>query len=318
VSDTSRGPSTTVRWRRLRVDGRAVEVMTAGAGDPLLFLHGWGLTPRAYADGIARLTKAGLSLIAPSMPGFGRSEPPPLRRIGMTEYADRIAALLDTLAIEHPAFVVGHSLGGGIAIKLASTRPDLVRSLTLINPVGGTPGRRFGLSHGSWARWAAAALTELSPRDLIRLGPGLLRDLVPNLARRPLTVTAAGIVALWADLADEASALVDSGLPVLFIWNDEDRVIAPGAFSSLGGDLTRQTVPGRHGWLLTDPVAFAEVVRNALVVHALLERRRRGVRAPGAVVLPAGTTLADLFPPERRHRARGTDGHQLPRAGRRP
>jgi len=315
VSESSRDAAAAVRWRRLRVDGQAIEVMTAGAGDPLLFIHGWGLTPRSYADGVARLTKAGLSLIAPSLPGFGGTAPSPVRKTGIEEYADCIAGLLDALDIEHPAFVVGHSLGGGIGIRLASGHPDLVRSLTLINPVGGAPGRRFGLAHGSWTRWALGALTELSTRDLVRLGPGLLRDLVPNLVRRPVSVTAAGLVALHADLADEATALVDSGLPVLFIWNDDDRIIAPGAFGSLGGEITRQTVSGRHGWLLTDPQAFAEIVRNALVVHALLERRRRGVRSPGAVVLPAGTTLADLFPPERRHRARPAHGSTGSRAG---
>jgi hypothetical protein len=56
--------------------------------------------------------------------------------------------------------------------------------------------------------------------------------------------------------------------------------------------------------LLADPAQFAELLRNALVVHAMLERKRRGERVRSAVVLPAGKSLRDLFPPERRRRTR--------------
>ncbi len=91
-------------------------------------------------------------------------------------YADRVAALLDELAIEHPAFVVGHSFGGGVGIELAHRRPDLVRSLTLVNSVGGAPGRAAGMVDGSWLRWMAGALTELDPREIGRITPTLLRD----------------------------------------------------------------------------------------------------------------------------------------------
>jgi hypothetical protein len=57
---------------------------------------------------------------------------------------------------------------------------------------------------------------------------------------------------------------------------------------------------GRHGWLLSEPEEFSTLLRNALVVHAMLERSRRGQ----ALVLPHGATLADLLPEERRSLAR--------------
>jgi hypothetical protein len=52
--------------------------------------------------------------------------------------------------------------------------------------------------------------------------------------------------------------------------------------------------------LLTEPEEFATLLRNALVVHTMLERSRRGQ----AVVLPKGASLADLIPPERRSATR--------------
>ncbi|HSP36500.1 MAG TPA: alpha/beta hydrolase [Frankiaceae bacterium] len=298
----------TPRWRRLEVDGAPMELMEAGEGDPLLFLHGWGLTPRTYADAVLRLCAAGVRVIAPSLPGFGGSAALGLRA-GLHDYALRIAALLDQLDPDRPVFVVGHSLGGGIALRLALDRPDLVRAVTVVNPVGGAPDRS-GLRRASWLFWAAGALTELDPREWWpsratgRLLGQVLRDFVPNLSRHPFQLASAGILALTADLADEVAELVDSGLPVLFVWGDQDRLIMPGRLARVTGPLGPDVVSGRHGWMINHPEEFAATLRDALVVHALLERVRRGEPRPAAVRIGPGQSLADVFPPERRRRAR--------------
>ncbi|MCW2671108.1 MAG: hypothetical protein JWO27_3005 [Frankiales bacterium] len=287
-------------WQTVDVDGASLRVMTAGSGDPLLFLHGWGLSPRAYADGITRLTAAGLQVIAPALPGFGGSDGPPLRHVDMAAYSRQVGRLLDVLQVEHPAFVVGHSFGGGVGIQLATDRPERVRSLTLINSVGGAPGHRARLVDASWLRWMLGCLSELSPRDIARSTPAMIRDFVPNALRKPLTLALTARLALTVDLADAAADLVTSGVPVLFFWGDEDKLILPGALGSVAGALPNEVVQGRHGWLLSRPEEFASLVRDALVVHAMLERKRRGQ----ALVLPKGSTLADLIPPERRTMAR--------------
>lgn len=306
------------RWGTVTVGGGRFRLMTAGEGDPLLFLHGWGLSPRAYAGGLVRLCGAGLRVVAPALPGFGGSTPPPLRELGLAAYAGRVAALLDDLDLDPPPFVVGHSFGGGVALQLAHDRPDLVRSLTLVNPVGGAPARRSEgrpLADRSWLRWALRAAAELDPRDVLRIAPDLLRDFLPNLVQSPLTTAVTGAVALRATLADEAGAVVAGGTPVLLVWSDRDRLVAPGQLPEVVGQLATEVVGGRHGWLLTRPAEFADLLHNALVVHAMLERRRRGQ----AVVLPPGTSLADLLPAERRHRSRpDTDAPPEPRAAGRP
>ncbi|MCW2606330.1 MAG: putative hydrolase, partial [Frankiales bacterium] len=291
-------------WRDVDVDGARVRLLEAGEGDPLLFLHGWGLSPRSYAEGVLQLTAAGLRVIAPCLPGFGGSDGPPLTGIHLAAYAHRVGRLLDVLEVEHPAFVVGHSFGGGVALQLATDRPERVRSLTLVNSVGGAPGVRRGMVDASWLRWAVGTLGELDPADLARSAPGMLRDFLPNLLRKPLTLALTGRLALTASLAQEAEALVARGLPVLFVWGDDDRVVAPGALADVVGDLPAEVVRGRHGWLLSQPREFADLLRNALVVHAMLERRQRG----SAVVLPAGTSLADLLPHERRSVRRAAPG----------
>jgi pimeloyl-ACP methyl ester carboxylesterase len=292
------------QWRTADVHGATVRYLDAGRGEPFVFLHGWGLTPRSYAGGVTRLCQAGIRVIAPALPGFGGSSPVPLRETGVHAYAERIAEFVDDLDLPTPVFLAGHSLGGGVAIQLAVQRPDLVRSLTLVNSIGGSPGaigrRSEGMTSRPWWQWALAAAAEASPRELPRLLPGVVRDLVPNALRRPLSTAAGGYAALTADLADDARRLIASGLPVLFVWGDRDRLIAPGAFSRLESTMPAEVVAGRHSWVFTNPEAFSDLMHNALVVHAMLERKIRGQ----SVVLPKGTTLSDLFPPERRRRAR--------------
>jgi pimeloyl-ACP methyl ester carboxylesterase len=290
----------TPTWRTVDVDGAAMRVMELGTGDPLLFLHGWGLSPRTYAAGLSQLTKAGIRVIAPCLPGFGGSDGPPLRGIDLPAYAERVGRLLDVLEVDKPVFVAGHSFGGGVALQLATDRPERVRSLTLVNSVGGAPGQRTGLVDASWLRWALGTLTELRPRDIARSTPSMLRAFVPNALRKPVTMILTAKLALTADLAQEAAALIDSGMPVLFVWGDQDKLILPGPLKQIAGNLPSEIVHGKHGWLLSEPHEFAALLRNALVVHAMLERSKRGQ----ALVLPEGASLADLLPPERRSASR--------------
>ncbi len=303
---TTRLPAPT--WRDVDVDGARVRLLEAGEGDPLLFLHGWGLSPRSYAEGVLRLTAAGVRVLAPCLPGFGGSDGPPLwghgngwqHGVDLPAYAERIGRLLDVLEVETPVFVAGHSFGGGVALQLATDRPERVRSLTLVNPVGGAPGVRRGMVDTSWLRWAVGTAGELDGRDLLRSAPKVLRDFVPNVLRKPVTLALTARLALTASLSTQAEALVARGLPVLFVWSDDDRVIAPGALADVVSALPAEVVHGHHGWLLSEPEEFATLLRNALVVHAMLERKKRG----NAVVLPKGTSLADLIPHERRSAVR--------------
>ena len=285
-------PDAVVRtWNDVLVDGAVVRVMEAGdpLAAPLLFLHGWGLSAACYADGVSRLTAAGVRVIAPCLPGFGGSDPLPLHRAGLADYAHRIVRLLEVLGEDGPVFVAAHSFGGGIALQLATERPDLVRSLTLVNSVGGGP---LPLSPSEWLGWAAGAVSELTPASVARSATSVLRAFVPNLLRAPVTLACSALLALTASLAEQARSLVLAGVPVLFVWGDDDRLIAPGALAGVVAQLPAQVVHGRHGWLLSEPAAFAELVRNALVVQAMLERRPGG----RAVVVAAGRSLTELLP----------------------
>ena len=312
-------PDPPVSWRTLHVDGARVRLLELGDGEPLVFLHGWGLGPSPYRRGLEGLCAAGVRVLAPALPGFSGSDGLPLLGITLDALADRVARVLDVLDLGKPAFVVGHSLGGGVALRLATRRPELVRSLTLVNSVGGAPGpsrsRRVGdlrvaMDDRSWFRWWLSSLGELHPSELLGTVPGSSVDLAANLLSKPLTATLTAMVAFRASLADDAQALVEAGMPVLFIWGDRDGVIAPGALAGIVSELPAEVVQGRHGWLLRSPREFADLLVNALVVHAMLERRNRGMS-----IVP-DAPLAEMLPVERRSRARHTPVDELASTGR--
>lgn len=66
----SRG-SGSLTWKQTTVNGQHVVYGEAGAGPPVLFLHGWGLNRKTYNRALSRLANVGVRVLAPAMPGFG-------------------------------------------------------------------------------------------------------------------------------------------------------------------------------------------------------------------------------------------------------
>jgi pimeloyl-ACP methyl ester carboxylesterase len=128
--------------RFVEARGTRLRYLVAGEGEPLLLVHGLGGSAANWLA-LAPLLLPGRRVIVPELPGHGGSDPLPAAA-GLSVYADRLAALLDA-----PAAVVGHSLGGAIALRLAIRRPELVRALVLAGAAGissGTRRARYGLT----------------------------------------------------------------------------------------------------------------------------------------------------------------------------
>ena len=127
--------------QRLNVAGIELEVVRRGAGRPVLLLHGWALAQHTYRDVIETIAAQGCQVIAPAMPGFGGTADLPGSSFSLRGYAQWVAGLLDALDIEEPAVVVGHSFGGGVAVRFAHDFRPRVRSLVLVNSIGGSSWR---------------------------------------------------------------------------------------------------------------------------------------------------------------------------------
>lgn len=113
-------------------DGAAVRVLEAGAGEPLVLIHGVGLRAEAWGPQIAPLA-ASHRVIAVDMPGHGESAPLP-EAARLPDYVAWAARVIDALGAG-PVNVAGHSMGALIAGGLAVDHPGLIRRAALLNGV---------------------------------------------------------------------------------------------------------------------------------------------------------------------------------------
>lgn len=119
----------------------AIFCVDQGAGIPILYVHGntgsWRWFERV-------MDVPGTRTVALDMPNFGRSKPLP-GEPDLDRYADAVAAFIRARSLDRPV-LVGHSLGGAVAMSLAARYPALIRALVLVDSAapGGlaTPGDR--------------------------------------------------------------------------------------------------------------------------------------------------------------------------------
>ena len=124
------------RWpgRPVTLDGRVTYLReTPATGEhtePALYVHGLGGSSANWTD-LAGLLAHRLDGQAIDLPGFGRSDP--ARRYSLPALAHRVIRWIEHCG-RGPVHLFGNSLGGTVVVRVAGTRPDLVRSLTLISP----------------------------------------------------------------------------------------------------------------------------------------------------------------------------------------
>lgn len=104
---------------------------TRGAGDPVVLLHGFPTCGHLWADVVPHLP-AGHRIIVVDLLGYGRSDPPGGHAVGIRGHADRVIGLLDLLGVNY-ACVVGHDIGGAVALTMATRHPQRVSRLGLVS-----------------------------------------------------------------------------------------------------------------------------------------------------------------------------------------
>ena len=149
MTETARGAGlaeAAAAWvveRRVPVGGREVRYREAGAGPPLVLAHGLGISADYWWRNGSPLAAAGFRVLAPDLPGFGRT-PGPERGLSVPEQAEALSAWAEALGLG-PAVFLGHSLSCQAALELAVREPARVRGLVLAAPTGapGTPAMRL-------------------------------------------------------------------------------------------------------------------------------------------------------------------------------
>ena len=120
--------------RRVTIGGAMLHVRdtpaTAPGAEPAVYVHGLGGSSQNFTD-VAGLLADRFDGQAVDLPGFGYSDPSP--RYSIPAFAAILIGYLEH-AGRGRVHLVGNSLGGSIAVRVAALRPDLIRTLTLISP----------------------------------------------------------------------------------------------------------------------------------------------------------------------------------------
>ena len=228
--------------RTLILHGRPVIYAEAGAGPVLLLVHGMGGGYENWREVIGPLARR-YTVIAPDLPGHGASAP----SNGDYSVGALAVGLRDLLlALGHErATLVGHSLGGGVAMQLAYQFPELAERLVLVSSGGLGPEvsliLRAAALPGSelWITVSAQTATWVGPavgRALaaVRLQPNPATAEVArgyaSLAhpgrRAAFLATLRSVIGLGGQRIDASDLLyLSTGIPTLIVWGARDPII---------------------------------------------------------------------------------------------
>jgi lysophospholipase len=227
----------------------------------VVLAHGFAEHSGRYESVAARLTDAGLAVLAPDHHGHGRSE----GTRALISFADAVADL-DAVATQalaaypdRPLFMVGHSMGGALALRYALAHGPRLRGLALSGPLTAGEPRAF-------MRTGAKLVGRIAPRaPTIKLDPGLVsRDpqVVADYVADPLNwhgAIPAGTAAEFVRHQESIFRLAPTlKLPTLLMYGSADRICPPNGSEQLAallgsGDLTVRVWDGLYHEIFNEP-----------------------------------------------------------------
>jgi len=213
-----------VQSKSIKVDGRDVLYYTAGQGEPLVVIHGGGGDAKTWWNNIEALAGK-YTVYAPDLPGYGGSQPldgdyyiPEL-----TDFVDKFAK---SLGLEK-FYIIGHSLGGGIALDYTLKFPQKIKKLVLVSSL--CLGREIAF----WVRLftlpalirSLGALLEFVFKSVIWLAKYLnpAKYIMP-LSPAIMTV-GGGISTFRQQTLVLEQRLSEIKMPTLLVWGSRDPIV---------------------------------------------------------------------------------------------
>ena len=226
--------------RYATIGGIRTHYVLAGQGKPVVLIHGLGASVATWRDNLAPLAER-LTVYAVDLPGHGDSDKPDISydADSMIEF---VRAFVDHLSIENPA-LVGHSLGGGLALITALAHPELLSRLVLVS--SGALGRQvtpflrlIALRWiGEWITGGRIDTTGLMLRQSFYDESLITPDLVDELRRTGSMPGAreAGLkvvrnyISPWGVKRKyvRTRELDTLDMPLMIVWGERDRILPP-------------------------------------------------------------------------------------------
>ena len=238
----------------LELDGKRVSYLKGGKGETLLFLHGLWVDSSGYIDLLKELSKE-FTVYALDLPGFGKSFIPD-NIYSYEDYAEVIHKFLRKLTIKK-TYLLGHSMGGGMAVVFSSLYPRYVKKLILINSIGMQEKLPIFTLYGAMALRSLTTL--FSPGKLIKYDH-FFKSFFLNLFRSPLYIFKATHVHKDDNLEKYATKITSN---TLLLWSDHDEF-----FPLIQGRKLHRLIPksklhiikGTHDWCIFNPRELRRII----------------------------------------------------------
>ena len=292
-------------------------------GEPALMVHGLGGSATNWTDLVA-LLEGVVDAEALDLPGFGHS-PPPTRGYALRTHVQAVVDRIEARG-DGPVHLFGNSLGGAVSVQVAASRPDLVRTLTLVSPAlptllpprGSDPRLPLMVLPGV-RRLAGDTLRTMTPEqraravldlcfaDPARVHPQRYREAAEEVARRAalgydadaFSGSLRGLAATYAHRGPRAvwRQVARVQAPALVVWGVRDRLVSVRLATR-----TAETLPHGRLLVLSGVGHVAQTERPDLVARAVLplitgyDADESGTRSDLGRPLDAGGTLAPPVP----------------------
>ena len=237
-----RSAGITIEQADVRVNGVRWHYLTCGSGEPLVLLHGRGMAAGVFAP-ILRLLASEHKVFAVDLPGWGLSAKPPLdpptAEAAMHQWADAVTQFLDAMNLPE-VDILGHSLGGLIALYCAQLHPQRIRRIIVVDGAGtGTLMQwdvrlYFGLGPERLHRLLGPRFTEFVLRHEVgtrhdgSLTPDMLKFCHAVLSQSAVVSSGASAFSKYVNLRgvhfNLRTQLREIAQPVLLIWGEHDMV----------------------------------------------------------------------------------------------
>ena len=214
-----------LRPENVKVGQLDIHYLTGGEGEPLVVIHGGGDSGRAWLENAAELSK-NYQVYLPDLPGFGHSKAID-EDFDLSSYVTFVEDFSRSLGLGH-FHLVGHSLGGGIALNYALKFPHKIERLVLISSL--CLGREIAL----WSRILSLPIfyriTKKTIVSVFRAIEWLVKKInyplekvtPPSLFRMSIGKSIMSIKGQTTVLANRLSELL---MPTLLVWGAKDSIV---------------------------------------------------------------------------------------------
>lgn len=270
--------------RFVEVGGARIHYLDQGSGPTLLLIHGLGGNMRNFTHSVVDRLSGEYRVVVMDRPGSGESTRDPGACARLGSQAATVSAFIRALELDRPV-LVGHSLGGAVALAVALDYPSQVRGLALIAPLANVqetvPTVFARLSINSRMLRKLAAWTVATPASILRRAQVLETLFGPDPVPSDFATTGGGLLGLrpksfcaasedLVALKDQLPALVERfpglRLPVGILYGKGDRVMdhrlhGIAAASKING-AELELIEGGHMLPLTAPDRVAGLIRR--------------------------------------------------------